>query len=286
MKRVVTLGTDRTEVPALGLGTWRFGEAARTRASEVAAVRQALELGYRLIDTAEMYGDGGAEQVVGEALADVVAAGALRREEVFVVSKVLPQNASARGVERAFEASRRRLRLERIDLYLLHWRGRVPLAETVTAFERLRRTGALRYWGVSNFDADDMDELWTVDAGTQCVANQVYYSASRRGVEYDLLPWQRAHGVRAMAYCPIDQGALAADPKLAKLASGRGVTAAQLALAWAIREGDVIAIPKAGRPAHLRDNLGAAALELDAALLAEIDRILPPPRRKQPLAMT
>ena len=285
MKRFVTLGREG-RVPALGLGTWRFGESTRSRKNEVAAVRQALELGYRLIDTAEMYGDGGAEEVVGEALADSVAAGTARREDVFIVTKVLPQNASARGVERAFEASRRRLRLETIDLYLLHWRGRVPLDETVSAFERLRTSGALRFWGVSNFDSDDMDELWAADAGSQCVANQVYYSASRRGVEFDLLPRQRAHGVRTMAYCPIDQGSLAADPKLEQLASAHGVTAAQLALAWVMREGDVIAIPKAGRPAHLRDNLAAAEFELDAALLAQIDRLFPPPRRKQPLATT
>jgi diketogulonate reductase-like aldo/keto reductase len=286
MKRFATLGKDQTQVPALGLGTWRFGESTRSRKNEVAAVREALELGYRLIDTAEMYGDGGAEEVVGEALAQAIAVGAVRREDVFIVTKVLPQNASARGVERAFEASRRRLRLEAIDLYLLHWRGRVPLAETVAAFERLRQSGALRSWGVSNFDSDDMDELWGVDAGARCVVNQVYYSASRRGVEFDLLPWQRAHGVRTMAYCPIDQGTLAADPKLAQLASAHSVTAAQLALAWAMREGDVIAIPKAGRSAHLRDNLVAAEIDLSDALLAQIDRLFPPPRRKQPLAMT
>ncbi|HJW52818.1 MAG TPA: aldo/keto reductase [Burkholderiaceae bacterium] len=285
--RSITLGAKGgASVPALGLGTWRFGESGRTRAAEVAAVRHALELGYRLIDTAEMYGDGGAEEIVGQAVAEAIAAGGVRREELFIVTKVLPQHADSKAVARAFDASRRRLRSDTIDLYLLHWRGGVPLSQTVAAFERLLASEQLRFWGVSNFDLDDMQDLGKVDGGTHCVANQVYYSASHRGIEYDLLPWQRDNGVRAMAYCPIDQGALASDRKLASLAGEHGLTAAQLALAWVLRHPDLIAIPKAGRPEHLRENLDAARVGLEPDLLAKIDLAFPPPRRKQPLAMT
>jgi diketogulonate reductase-like aldo/keto reductase len=273
-------------VPALGLGTWRIGESARTRAAEVAAVRRALELGYRLLDTAEMYGDGGAEAVVGQALAEALAAGDVRREDVFVVSKVLPGNASERGVAAACDRSRARLRLDVIDLYLLHWRGPHPLAATVAGFERLRAAGRIRHWGVSNFDVDDLEELQRVPAAAACAANQVYYSASRRGIEFDLLPWQRERRLATMAYCPIDQGTLAAHAALTRLARQLGATAAELALAWVLRHDDVIAIPKAGAAAHQRDNLAAAERVLDAADLAEIDRLFPPPRRKQPLAMT
>ena len=286
MKSVTLSAKDAAIVPALGLGTWRFGESARTRAAEVAAVRQALELGYRLIDTAEMYGDGAAEEIVGQALAEAIAAGNVQREDLFIVTKVLPQHADSRGVARAFDASRRRLRSDTIDLYLLHWRGRVPLSQTVAAFERLRASGQLRFWGVSNFDLADTEEVRAIDGGEHCVANQVYYSMSHRGIEYDLLPWQRNHGVTTMAYCPIDQGALASDRNLTGLAGESGLTAAQLALAWLLRHPDVIAIPKAGRPEHLRDNLAAAQVQLEADLLAKIDLAFAPPRRKQPLAMT
>jgi diketogulonate reductase-like aldo/keto reductase len=284
--KTVRLPGRPADVPALGLGTWRLGESAQTRSAEVAAVRRALELGYRLIDTAEMYGEGGAEEVVGQALAEAIAAGIVRREEVFVVSKVYPHHASASGVAQACDHSRRRLRLDVIDLYLLHWRGRHPLAATGSGFEALLDRGHIAHWGVSNFDVDDMDELWRVPTGARCAANQVYYSASRRGVEFDLLPWQRARGVPTMAYCPIDQGSLAADRGIARIAQERGATAAQIALAWVMRHPDVIAIPKAAREDHLRQNLDAAQLELGAAELEAIDRLFPAPRRKQPLAMT
>ncbi len=284
--KTVHLPGRPADVPALGLGTWRIGESAQARSAEIAAVRRALELGYRLIDTAEMYGEGGAEEVVGQALAEAIAAGVVRREEVFVVSKVYPHHASASGVAQACDRSRRRLRLDVIDLYLLHWRGRHPLAATVSGFEALLDRGHIAHWGVSNFDVDDMDELWRVPTGTRCAANQVYYSASRRGIEFDLLPWQRAHGVPTMAYCPIDQGSLAGDRGTARIAQQRGTTAAQIALAWVLRHPDVIAIPKAAREDHLRENLDAAQLELGAAELEAIDRLFPAPRRKQPLAMT
>lgn len=246
----------------------------------------ALELGYRLIDTAEMYGEGGAEEVVGQALADAIAAGDVRREEVFVVSKVYPHNASARGVVAACDRSRARLRLDTLDLYLLHWRGSHSLAATVEGFERLARAGHIRSWGVSNFDVDDMQELWRLPSGPDCVANQVYYSASQRGIEFDLLPWQQERGVATMAYCPIDQGRLASNAELTRIAARHGVTAAQIALAWVLRHSDVIAIPKAVRAEHLRDNLVAATLALDPGDLAAIDGVFPPPQCKQPLAMT
>ena len=269
-------------IPALGLGTWRMGESARARRAEVEAVRVALEIGYRLIDTAEMYGEGGAEEVVGEALA----AGPVPRDAVFLVSKVYPHNASREGTVAACERSLARLRTGRIDLYLLHWRGSLPLAETVAAFEHLRETGKIRHWGVSNFDVDDLRELREVDDGERCAMNQVYYSAGQRGIEFDLLPWQRQQRLPLMAYCPIDQGALAGNHALQGIARTKGVTAAQVALAWVLRQPDAIAIPKAVQAAHLRENLAAASIELSAAELARIDAAFPPPTRKRRLAMT
>lgn len=277
---------DSTAVPALGLGTARIGESARTRRAEIAAVRQALAIGYRLIDTAEMYGEGGAEEVIGAALADAIAAGEVRREDVFIVSKVYPHNASRSGVPAACERSLRRLGLDHIDLYLLHWRGAVPLAETVAAFEALKERGLIRDWGVSNFDVDDLKALARVTGGAHCAANQIYYSASQRGVEFELLPWQRERRMPAMAYSPIDQGAAAHDRTLKAIGARHGATAAQIALAWVLRQPDVIAIPKAVRDAHLRENWTAASIALTPRDLAEIDRRFPPPTCKSPLAMT
>jgi diketogulonate reductase-like aldo/keto reductase len=286
MKTVRLAGRDGVSVPALGLGTWRFGESPRRRGAEVTALRRAFELGYRLIDTAEMYGEGGAEQVVGQALADAIAAGDLRRDGLFIVSKVYPHNASVRGIAQACDRSRARLRIDAIDLYLLHWRGSHPLAETIAGFEALCDSGRIRAWGVSNFDVDDMQQLWKQPAGTRCAVNQVYYSASRRGIEFDLLPWQRERSVATMAYCPIDQGTLATSTGLARIAQRQGVTAAQVALAWVLRHPDVIAIPKASREDHLRENLAAAMVTLDADDCSAIDRLFAVPRSKQPLAMT
>jgi diketogulonate reductase-like aldo/keto reductase len=276
---------DGSRVPAAGLGTWRMGERAANRRTEVDAVRTALMLGYRLIDTAEMYGDGGAEDIVGEALRGVLAAGELRREDITVVSKVLPQNASRKGTPVACENSLRRLGLEYLDVYLLHWRGQHPLGVTVEALEALRAAGKVRHWGVSNFDADDLDELLALAAGRQCATNQVYYSASRRGIEFDLLPVQRRLKMPVMAYCPIDEGKLARNPELAQIGRAHGASAAQVALAWLLRTPDVIVIPKAVRQEHLRENFGAASLTLSADELAAIDRHFPPPRRKTSLAM-
>lgn len=281
----VTLPDGETR-PALGLGTWRIGESAGRRRAEVAAIRSALEMGYRVIDSAEMYGEGGAEEVIGEALAGALRAGVVAREDVFVVSKVYPHHASRDGVLAACEQSRRRLGLEAIDLYLLHWRGSHPLGETIAGFEALRAAGRIRHWGVSNFDRDDMTELAALPGGAVCAANQVYYSLGERGAGFDLLPWLQHRSVPLMAYCPIDQGRLAGDPTLRTIGERHGVSAAQVALAWVLSQPGVMAIPKAVREAHLRENLAAAALVLTREDLAEIDARFPPPRRRTPLAMT
>jgi diketogulonate reductase-like aldo/keto reductase len=276
---------DGTQWPAIGLGTWRLGEKATSRRDDVAAVRRAIELGYRLIDTAEMYGDGGAEEVVGDAVAAALRAGDCTRDELVVVSKVLPGNASLTGVVGACERSLARLQLERIDLYLLHWPGPHPLASTIAAFEQLAARGRITRWGVSNFDREGMVEVLQRRGGTACATNQVYYSLGERGPDFDLRPWQRERAMPLMAYSPVDQGGLAREARLSKLAQSLGLTAAQLALAWAVRDGDVIAIPKAAQETHLRDNLAAGDVELDAVTLASLDALFPPPRRARPLAM-
>jgi diketogulonate reductase-like aldo/keto reductase len=272
-------------VPSLGLGTWRMGESAARRKREIAAVRAGIEMGWRVIDTAEMYGEGGAEEVVGEAVGAALRAGAVTRDELFVVSKVYPQNASARGTVAACERSLSRLGLDHLDCYLLHWRGSVALAETVEAFEGLRARGRIGAWGVSNFDVADMEELVRVPAGDRCATNQIYYSLTSRGPGFDLVPWQQARGIATMAYSPIDQGALARNAALATVARRRGVSAAQLALAWLIAQREVMAIPKATSEAHLRENLAAGDLVLDDAERAALDRAFPPPKRKTRLAM-
>ena len=265
-------------VPVLGQGTWKMGEDRRRHADEVAALKLGIDLGLTLIDTAEMYASGGAETVVADAIAG-------RRDEVFIVSKVLPSNASRRGVETACENSLKRLRTDTIDLYLLHWRGSVPLAETVAAFEALKASGKIRHWGVSNFDTDDMEELVGLAAGNAAQANQVLYNPHRRGIENDLVPWCLGRGIPIMAYSPVGQGAILRDAKLAALAEKHGATPAQIVLAWVMRQDGVIAIPKASRPEHVRDNRAALDIALTAEDLAEIDRLFPPPRRKQPLEM-
>jgi len=283
--RHVRLPGEKTplSLPVLGLGTWRFGESRSTRAAEVASVRTALELGYRLIDTAEMYGEGGAEQVVGTVLHDAIRAGDVRRDEVIVVSKVYPHNASRAGTRQACDRSRRRLGLDTIDVSLLHWRGEYPLAETVEAMRQLAADGHIRRWGVSNFDVDDMEELATL--GDDCALDQVWYSLGQRDPEFALLPWLRQRHMPLMAYSPIDQGRAAQDPVLRKIAESRGLTAVQVALAAVLSEPDVLAIPKATGAAHLRENLAAAELTLDAAELQAIERRFPRPARKKPLAM-
>ena len=270
---------DGTEVAALGQGTWRMGEGHRARAAEADALRLGLDLGMTLIDTAEMYGEGGAEEVVGDAVAG-------QRDRAFIVSKVYPHNASRKGVAAACERSLRRMRIDRIDLYLLHWRGRVPLAETVAGFADLLAAGKIGAWGVSNLDTDEMQELRGVPGGAACATNQVLYNPEERGIEFDLLPWCARHAMPVMAYSPVGQGGgLLRAPALLAAARRHGATPAQIAIVWALRQPGVIAIPKAGEAAHVRDNAAAAGLRLADADMAAIDAAFPPPRRKLPLAM-
>jgi diketogulonate reductase-like aldo/keto reductase len=278
MTRTVRL-PDGTKVPALGQGTWHLGERKGMAGSEAAALRLGLDLGIALIDTAEMYGEGRAEEIVAEAIAG-------RRQEVFLVSKVYPHNASAKGIPDACERSLKRLRTDRIDLYLLHWRGQFPLAETVVAFEALRAAGKIRLWGVSNLDADDMRELSGVPGGDACATDQVLYHPGERGIEFDLLSWCRKRAMPIMAYSPIGQaGRLLRMPALIEVGKRHGATAAQVAIAWGLRHPDVISIPKAGSVEHVRENAAALAIALTGEDLATIDAAFPPPRRKQALAM-
>ena len=257
-------------LPALGLGTWRMGERRGERAHEIAALRLGIDLGMSLIDTAEMYGDGGAEVLVGEAIAG-------RRDEVFLVSKVYPQNASRRGAIAACERSLARLATDHLDLYLLHWRGRIALAETVAAFEALRASGKIRAWGVSNFDRADMEELFALPDGHRCAVNQVLYHLRCRGIEWDLLPLCRRRGTTVIAYSPLDEGRLLRDRRLATIAKRLGIKPATLALAWLLAQENVAAIPKASAPAHVRDNCAAVEVALSADVLDELKRAFPAP---------
>jgi diketogulonate reductase-like aldo/keto reductase len=260
------------------MGTWHMGERASSRAAEVAALKLGLELGVKLIDTAEMYGEGGAEKIVGEAIAG-------RRGEAIVVSKFYPHHAGRRKLLAACDASLERLGVDEIDLYLLHWRGSVPLAETVGTLEDLVARGKIRRWGVSNFDVADMEELVSVPGGDKAAANQVLYNLARRGIEFDLLPWCRARGIRVMAYSPLDEGRLLQHPALGAVASRLGVPPARVALAWLLRSPDLMVIPKASNAAHVRENHAAATVTLDAAALRALDLAFPPPRNKRALEM-
>ncbi|WP_407866914.1 aldo/keto reductase [Phyllobacterium phragmitis] len=266
------------KIPVLGQGTWFMGEDKRRFDEEVDALRLGIDLGMTLIDTAEMYADGRAEMVVGEAIKR-------RRDAVFLVSKVLPSNASRRETIQACENSLRRMKCETIDLYLLHWRGGYPLQETVAAFEDLRQAGKIRNWGVSNFDIDDMDELAHVVDGQQIATNQILYNLTRRGPEFDLMPWCRERAIPVMAYSPIEQGRLLGNKVLAEIAKECGSTPASVALAWVLSHEGVIAIPKSSDPVHLRENRQAADLKLPVEQLLSLDRAFPAPRRKVPLEM-
>jgi len=265
-------------MPALGMGTWRLGERKRERAGEVAALRLGIELGMTLIDTAEMYADGGSEEAVGEAIAG-------RRDEVFLVSKVYPHHATRRGVAAACSRSLKRLSTDHLDLYLLHWRGDIPLADTIAGFETLREEGSIRAWGVSNFDRSDMEELLGIPGGGHCAANQVLYNLGCRGIEWDLLPLCRRHGIAVMAYSPFDEGRLLRNRRLRALAERVSDTPAQLALAWLLAQDDVAAIPKASDPRHVHDNCSALDVTVPRALRAEIDGIFPPPSGPNALKM-
>jgi diketogulonate reductase-like aldo/keto reductase len=276
--RTVTLKSG-DKVPVLGLGTWRMGERKSERAAEVAAIRLGLDLGLTLIDTAEMYGDGGAEEAIAEATAG-------KRDGLFIVSKVYPHNASRAGAIAACERSLKRLKTDRLDLYLLHWRGSMPLAETVEAFEKLKADGKIRSWGVSNFDTGDMDELAGLSKGGNCASNQVLYHLGSRGIEWQLLDACRKANVMVMAYSPLGQGPLLRKPALKKIADKHAVDAAAVALAWVLRQPGVITIPKAVRPEHVRANMKALDVKLDADDLKALDAAFPPPRRAAPLDMT
>jgi diketogulonate reductase-like aldo/keto reductase len=265
-------------VPALGQGTWHMGEDRRRIVDEAAAVRLGIELGMTLIDTAEMYGGGGAEEMVARAAEGV-------RDDLFMVSKVYPHNASRAGVVAACERSLERLRTDRIDLYLLHWRGSIPLAETLEGFERLKRDGKIRYHGVSNFDPGDMAEWVALKGGETVAADQVLYNLSRRGPEWDLMPWCRERGIAIMAYTPLGQGSMLGNRALAEIARRRGATPAQIALAWLLRQDGTIVIPKAARPEHMRENRGALDIVLTEEDLAALDLAFPPPKRRSPLGM-
>ena len=269
---------DGEMVPALGVGTWQMAGRRRDRTEEIKALRLGLDLGMRLIDTAEMYGEGAVEELIAAAIEG-------RRDELFLVSKVHPQNASRKGVVAACERSLRRLRTGRIDLYLLHWRGSVPLAETVQGFGELQQAGKIRHWGVSNFDSDDLEQLWRLPVGAAAATNQVLYHLGERGIEWGLLPWSREHRLPTMAYSPLGQGAILGHRALKSVAQRHGATAAQIALAWLLRQGDIIAIPKAARPRHMEENVAALEITLDSDDLAALDAAFAPPRRGKPLAM-
>jgi diketogulonate reductase-like aldo/keto reductase len=263
-------------MPTFGLGTWRMGESGASRTDEVNALKLGLDRGVTLIDTAEMYGEGMAEEIVGEATAG-------RRDELTIVSKVFPHNSSAKGTIAACERSLKRLGTDRLDLYLLHWRGSVPLAETVAAFERLVKDGKIRAWGVSNFDVDDMAELGGEAHGKNCVSNQVLYHLGSRGIEWRLLPDAHKSNTMIMAYSPLGQGSILKKPALAKIAAKHAVAPAAIAIAWVLRQSGVVAIPKATNPDHVRANMAGADLVLDADDLAALDAAFPGPKRGSPL---
>lgn len=275
--RFVTLAGGE-KIPALGVGTWHMGERRSDRVVEVKALQAGLDLGLNVIDTAEMYGEGGAEEVVADAMAG-------RRDSIFLVSKVYPHNASRSGAIAACERSLKRLKTDRLDLYLLHWRGSYPLAETVAAFETLKADGKLRYWGVSNLDTDDMAELRGVTNGTNCVSNQVLYHLGSRGIEWDLLADCAEHKVMVMAYSPLGQGAVLRNAALAAIAKKHNAGPAAIALAWTMRHPHVVAIPKASKLEHVQANAAAADLKLDTDDLKALDAAFPPPKRATPLGM-
>lgn len=278
--RVITL-SDGSTVPILGQGTWYMGEDPRAKENEIKALQLGIELGMTLIDTAEMYGNGGSERLVGEAIKGI-------RDKVFLVSKVYPHNAGKNKISTACENSLKRLGTDHLDLYLLHWRGGVPLEETIEGMENLKKEGKILRWGVSNFDTDDMQELVSATNGTNCVTNQVLYHLGSRGIEFDLLPWQKEHQMPIMAYCPLAQGGslrsqLLNDPTIREIAGEHNVNPLQIVLAWCIRSNDVIAIPRSTQEKHVIENATAASIELSKEELDKLNEIFPKPHRKLPL---
>ncbi|MFB4163971.1 aldo/keto reductase [Alteribacillus sp. JSM 102045] len=279
-KRTVTL-SDGTKLPCLGQGSWHMGEKPGAKAKEVKALQIGIDLGMTLIDTAEMYGEGGSERVVGEAIHG-------RRDNVFLVSKVYPHNAGAETIKIACENSLKRMNTEYLDMYLLHWRGGIPLEETIEGMEALRAEGKIKRWGVSNFDTNDMEELWNNENGSSCATNQVLYHLGSRGIEFDLLPWQREHRMPVMAYCPLAQGGtlrkqLTTHPVIKEVAENYQVKPLQIALAWTIRNNHIISIPKAVQEHHVIENAAAAGIELTKEEEKKLDEAFPPPSRKTPL---
>jgi diketogulonate reductase-like aldo/keto reductase len=266
------------EVPVLGQGTWGFGEDPANRQNEIDALRFGIDIGMNLIDTAEMYGNGAAEELIGKAIEG-------RREQTFIVDKVLPQNATRKGTVEACEKSLRRLATDRIDLYLLHWRGAVPLAHTLAGFDDLLRAGKIRYWGVSNFDVPDMEEVAGLTGGLALASNQVLYNLIRRGIEHDLMPWCERRKIPIMAYSPLEQGRLMGHPELRRIADEHVATPAQIALAWVLRKEGLIAVPKASTRGHVEQNRFALDIHLTRDQLAALDRAFPPPDHKMPLEM-
>lgn len=264
------------QVPVLGLGTWHMGERPERRKDELDALRFAIDSGMKIIDTAEMYGDGTAEELIGVALSG-------RRSDAFIVSKVLPHHATRRGTVTACENSLRRLATDYLDMYLLHWAGSVPLEETLEGFEALLRAGKIRHWGVSNFDTPDMEELAALHGGNAVATNQVLYNLTRRGIEFDLMPWCAQRKLPIMAYSPLEQGRLLGEPELLRLAQAYSATPAQIALRWVLRKDAMIALPKAGTPGHVEQLRHALDIPLSPQDMAALDRAFPPPRRKLPL---
>jgi diketogulonate reductase-like aldo/keto reductase len=275
--KMVTLPSGE-EIPALGQGTWYMGDKRETRAEEISTLQLGLDLGLRLIDTAEMYGEGKAEDLVGEAIAG-------RRDQAFLVSKFYPHNASRKGTIAACERSLTRMRTDRIDLYLLHWRGNIPFRETIEGFMALQKAGKIRYYGVSNMDLVDMQELFSLPGGEAVATNQLLYNLTRRGIEWDLLPWLRERKIPVMAYSPIEQSRLLSNPKLTDFTRRHGMTPVQAALAWLMAKGGTIAIPKTGRRERVKENLGALDHDLSVQQLAELDRLFPPPKGPSALEM-
>ena len=279
MKAMLKLALPNGDaVPALGQGTWKMGESRSRRKDEVAALSLALELGMTLIDTAEMYGNGGAEEIIAEVIKG-------RRREVFLVSKVYPHNASRAGVVAACERSLKRLKTDRLDLYLLHWRGGIALADTLAGFEELLAAGKIRSFGVSNFDVSDMRELYKLPGGRAGATNQVLYNLKHRGIEFDLLPWATGERLPLMAYSPLEIGPLARAAGVRRVAERHEASPAQIALAWVLRQPQVLTIPKASKLEHVRENRAAADIELTGQDLADLDAASPPPRRAAPLEM-
>ena len=275
--KIVTLPSGE-KIPALGQGTWYMGDKRETHAEEISTLQLGLDLGLKLIDTAEMYGEGKAEELIGEAIAG-------RRDQAFLVSKVYPHNASRKGTIAACERSLGRMRTDRIDLYLLHWRGNIPFGETLEGFSALQKAGKIRYFGVSNMDLDDMRELFSLSGGEAVATNQLLYNLTRRGIEWELLPWLRDKRIPVMAYSPIEQARLLGNPKLVDFTRRHGMSPAQAALAWLMAKGDVIAIPKTGRRERVKENIGALDHDLTAEQLGELDSLFPPPKKATPLEM-